>query len=114
MRDPVTLTISRKGKEGVNKRESGKMERYVSWPCHNVRTMFIEQPASLSLPRSSSENQSRKEKKNGRGKNNGLIQCFSLAPFWQKCVAGEKIGNEKRLWKKEKKTKDFIEKIKQD
>ena len=111
MRDPVTLTISRKGKEGVNKRESGKMERYVSWPCHNVRTMFIEQPASLSLPRSSSENQSRKEKKNEEEGEKTTVwsNVFLSHPFDKNASLGKKLET-KSDFEKRKKNQRFYRK----
>lgn len=65
---------------------------------------LLKQPASLFRKRKS---KSKGKKREGEEKNNGLIQCFSLAPFRRKCVALEKIGNEKQLYKKKKQEREF-------
>lgn len=62
--------------------------------------MFIEQPAFLvaSLFERKSKPKGKKEREKGRGgRNNGLIQCFSLhlRTLLTKMLRSEKIGNEK-------------------
>lgn len=67
------------------------MERW-----HNVQTMFIE-TTSVSLPKAKIKVERKKE---GRG---GKKQRFDPMFFFRrKCVASEKIGNEKQLYKKKK------------
>lgn len=60
--------------------------------------MFIEQPAFLvaSLFERKSKPKGKKEREKG-GRNNGLIQCFSLhlRTLLTKMLRSEKIGNEK-------------------
>lgn len=92
----------------MNKRKSGKMERYVSWPCHNVRTMFIEQPASLvaSLFERKSKPKGKKQRFDPMflsPPSHPFDKNASLGKNWER-----KNGFEKR---KKAETKDFIEKI---